>query len=357
VTRGTHGWRLGRRPGLDGIRGVALILVVIGHGQATLGHRLTIAGSVGVAMFFALSGFLISSILLEGERFVPFYRNRAVRLFPAMVVFVLVAGVAQQARTGVSMVRLWPAASYLGNWLAMPTSMTHLWSLAVEQQFYMVWPLALALVARWRNGPLVLCLAGMAGSLVLKIALWDGGAGAARLYGGSDTQAWAVMSGCLLAVLAHRGLVMVSVPWLGLAVLTGSVTAVAVPGGPTSTAVVVPLVVPVVSAALVWAVCAGHRDPLLTSAVLGYLGRRSYALYLWHPLAFGLALWAAGQGLAAMMLGVALTLLIAEMSWHLVEAPALRLRARPVPVAADPTPAAVPVGDGLPTLQIRAGAA
>jgi peptidoglycan/LPS O-acetylase OafA/YrhL len=351
----TGAWRLGRRPGLDGIRAVAVLLVVVSHSQVKFGHHLTIAGSAGVAVFFALSGFLISSILLEGEGFASFYRNRAVRLFPAMVVFVLVAGAVQQARTGVPMLRVWPAASYLGNWLGVPGSMTHLWSLAVEQQFYMVWPLALALVARWRNGPLVLCLGGMACSLALKLALWDGGAGASRLYAGSDTQAWALLSGCLLAVLAHRGLVTVAVPWLGIAVVAGSAVAVTVPGGPVSNAVVVPLVVPVVSALLVWAAC-GASDPFLTSSVLRYLGRRSYAVYLWHPFALGVGVWAVGPDLAALALGVGLTLLLAELSWRLVEAPFLRLRAGRA-VGQVSAPAHVPVAAPVPTLQVQAGAA
>jgi peptidoglycan/LPS O-acetylase OafA/YrhL len=352
----TRTWRLGRRPGLDGIRGVALVLVVIGHSEVQFGDRLTIAGGAGVAMFFALSGFLISSILLEGQGFGPFYRNRAVRLLPAMIVCLLVAGFVRQVGTGVSMVSLWPAASYLGNWLALPSPMTHFWSLAVEEQFYMVWPLALALVARWRNGPLVLCLAGMAGSLALKLALWDGGAGAARLYFGSDTQAWALLSGCLLAVLAHRGLVMVTVPRLGLVVVTGAVVAAAITGGPVSNAVVVPLVVPILSAMLVWAACGAH-NPFLASPVLGYVGRRSYALYLWHPFAFGLGVAVAGHDLTGAVLGLAVTLLLGEMSWRLVEAPCLRLRARRTPVAVEPVPARVPVGAGLATLQTRAGAA
>ncbi len=335
---------------------MAVVLVIVGHSQVSFSGRLTIAGSVGVAVFFALSGFLITSILLEGEGFVRFYRNRALRLFPAMVVFVLLAGAVQQVRTGVPMVRVLPAASYLGNWLDLPGSMTHLWSLAVEQQFYMVWPVAIALVARWRHGPLVLCLAGMTGSLALKLALWDGGAGAARLYAGSDTQAWALLSGCLLAVLAHRGLVTLAVPRLGVAVVAGSAFAATVPGGPLSNAVVVPLVVPVVAALLVWAACGGD-DPLLASSALRYLGRRSYALYLWHPFALGVGVWLAGHDLTALVLGVALTLLLAEMSWRLVEAPFLRLRAGRAFVSAVSAPAHAPVAAPLPALQAQAGAA
>ena len=351
----TGGWRLGRRPGLDGIRAIAVVLVVVAHSQVMVGHRLTIAGSVGVAVFFALSGFLITSILLEGEGFVRFYRNRALRLFPAMVVFVLLAGVVQQVRTGTPMVRLWPAASYLGNWLGAPGATTHLWSLAVEQQFYMVWPVALALVARWRNGPLVLCLGGMVGSAVLKLALWDGGAGAARLYAGSDTQAWALLSGCLLAVLAHRGLVTLAVPWLGIAAVAGSAVAVAVPGGPLSNAMVVPLVVPVLAALLVWAAC-GAADPILASPALRYLGRRSYALYLWHPFALSVGVAVAGHDLPALVLGVVIMLPLAELSWRLVEAPFLRLKAGRTR-STMPAPTPVPVAPSLPALQVQAGAA
>jgi peptidoglycan/LPS O-acetylase OafA/YrhL len=340
------GWRLGRRPSLDGVRGVAVLLVVTSHTTHTLTGRSSLAGGAGVAMFFSLSGFLITAILLEGQNFATFYRHRFLRLAPALVVFVLVAGALQDAITGVAVGRNWPALLYLANWMQVPGPwFGHLWTLGVEEQFYIVWPVAFLLSRRWRHGPLVLCLAGLAASLACKLALWDGGAGAARVYAGSDTEAWALLTGCLLAVLARQGLPPLRRPRLAAAGV-GCLFGLCLVGvDPTQSALVVPLVVPVIAAALIWMVCSLPPRVLETTA-LRHVGLRSYALYLWHPVFLALAVLAVGRSVPGVLLGLALSGLAAEASWWCVERPFLRLKSTGAPrpelaAMSDPEPAVV----------------
>jgi peptidoglycan/LPS O-acetylase OafA/YrhL len=322
------GWRLGRRPGLDGLRAVAVLLVVGSHVVHTLSGHAALSGSAGVMVFFALSGFLITAILMEGQEFATFYRNRLLRLAPALVVFVVVAGVIQQGVTGIPAVRNWPALLYLANWMSLPGPwFGHIWTLAVEEQFYMVWPVALVLSRRWRYGPLALCLGGMAASLACKLVLFDGGAGSSRIYVGSDTEAWALLSGCLVAVLAHHGLSPVRVRGLAPVTAVGLFGLCLAPATPTAAGLVVPLVVPVLAALLIWVVCS-TPSRLLEVPALRYVGRRSYALYLWHPACLAIAVLALGPSVAAVALGLSLAVMAAEASWRCVESPFLRRKAR-----------------------------
>jgi peptidoglycan/LPS O-acetylase OafA/YrhL len=334
------GWRLGRRPGLDGVRAIAVLLVIVAHAQKALTGETSLAGSTGVMVFFALSGFLITSIVFEGQDFVTFYRHRFLRLAPALVVFVAIAAAVQQALTGLPMWHAWPTLLYLANWMQVPPWFGHLWTLAVEEQFYLLGPVLLVVSRRWRHGPLVLCLGGMVLSLALKLALWDGGAGASRLYAGSDTEAWALLSGCLLAVLAHRGLPRLRRPGFATAGALCLFSLCLVHTSPAAAALAVPLAVPVFAGLLIWAACSASNR-LLESAVLRHIGVRSYALYLWHPVCLTLSVLKSGPTMAALAFGLGLSWAAAEASWWLVESPFLRLRSRTprsTPVDEDPRP-------------------
>ena len=215
-----RGPRLAHRPALDGLRGAAVLSVLLYHTGVLRG------GWIGVDTFFVLSGYLITSLLLAehdrtgGIALKAFWGRRARRLLPAL--FLLLAGVGlfaalvatAEAR---SVIRqdLWGALTYGSNWLdivrgsgywqtfTQPSPLAHVWSLAIEEQFYVVWPL----VAWWalrRGGARRLATVAAAGGVVLAawaIGLAWAGASVDRLYLGTDTRAPALLLGATLGAL------------------------------------------------------------------------------------------------------------------------------------------------------------
>jgi len=206
-------------PALDGMRGIAVLLVVAYHGERSLAPR---GGAIGVTMFFTLSGFLITTLLLR-ERATTgriglgrFYWRRALRLLPALVALVAVT-CAYSAITGNferTLSGAVPVLLYVGNWMRTLRDsdglglLEHTWSLSVEEQFYLVWPLAVigaaALVPKRRQAEAVLALAvaGALASLVWRLQLWDPAEprwSAARLYNGTDAVADQLLVGAALA--------------------------------------------------------------------------------------------------------------------------------------------------------------
>ena len=329
-------WRLGRRPALDGLRGVAILLVLACHMlDAFFAYgRFHTLGSAGVVVFFTLSGFLITSLLLEAPQtglrpLGRFYRNRVLRLYPAMVVAVLVIGGGQVILNLAGWGATVPVLLYYANWStiaqAPPTLLLPMWSLSIEEQFYLVWPLVFLLVRRWRNGPLLAAFAGIALSLIARFTLIAGGATTGRIYFGSDTQASTLLLGCLLAVLAHRGLRPLRVAWripLGVCGLTflSLVTRDSVGD------YWVPLLVPVVSSVIIWAACTERS--LLDNVVLQNIGRRAYGLYLWQcAIIWPMAAYV-GRGPFWALVTLGLVLVVGQLSYRFVEMPFLRLKAR-----------------------------
>jgi peptidoglycan/LPS O-acetylase OafA/YrhL/lysophospholipase L1-like esterase len=214
---------LGHLSGLDGLRGVAVLAVMLYHGGVSWMQ----GGFFGVDLFFVLSGFLITSLLLEEQRRAGsiglggFWSRRIRRLLPALLL--LIAGVAvyawlvstPEARPGVRN-DVFATLGYVANWhfiaeqtnyfaqAASPSPLAHTWSLAIEEQFYLVWPLLVLLLGRGR-GRLVrvglLALAGWAASATAMALLFHPGANPSREYYGTDTRSQVLMAGALTAVL------------------------------------------------------------------------------------------------------------------------------------------------------------
>ncbi len=209
-------WRLGRRPGLDGLRGLAVISVLIGH--ALQKGTVNWFSASGVDLFFVLSGFLITSLLLEeladsGRVSVRrFYLRRARRLVPAllvMIAFVVVVGLMVPGYGNGPM--LVGALTWSANWVKISqwhhagpefgSPLGHTWSLSVEEQFYLVWPLLLVLLSRFGRRALVIgTVAGLGTAAAIPLFTSD----PAHLYYGSDTRAMPLLAGCLLALWMHR---------------------------------------------------------------------------------------------------------------------------------------------------------
>jgi peptidoglycan/LPS O-acetylase OafA/YrhL len=296
-------WRLGHRPALDGLRGVAILLVIADHfGYAPKG-----TGSAGVALFFTLSGFLITRTILEARdaghwSYRSFLCARFVRLFPALLLMAsavaslrLLGGLAFDPRTIAALL-------YLGNFAALGSALDHAWSLAVEEQFYLVWPLALGLLLRGRN-PVRLAAGVAVISVVLRFTIGD----FETAYRSLPTNAFALLAGCALALVAPR---LRPLPnWVGV-VTTASIALVAWPIG---SFLVVPVATVVLAVPAVWA-----ATSMSAPRPLRFAGRISYAWYLWHypvVVLFGLTSggWAEAAGVVATgVVAVGSTLLIEE---------------------------------------------
>ena len=322
-------WRLGRRPALDGLRGLAIIAVVVHH---TYLIPVFGFGGVGVTMFFTLSGFLITSLILEeqeltgGVRLTRFFARRARRLLPALAAFAGASMVYGLLRSGGAppLSDLGYVAAYVGNWAIINGhhlgGFHHTWSLAVEEQFYLLWPLVLLALGRRERLRWWLTVTAVVTSVALRFALWDGGQGYVRVYYGSDTRADALLVGCLLAMHLRRRSedpryqpLQLAAALLALPVLTllaGNVYAL--------TAVVLPTVVPLLMVVAIRSALV--RDSgWLTCRALTLVGQRSYALYLWNYFGLAMAWQLPIPKVAQTIIGLAIAWCITQVSWHLVE--------------------------------------
>jgi len=333
-------WRLGYRPALDGLRAIAVLLVIGAH--AALVRN---AGGVGVLIFFVLSGFLITSLLLREHDesnhvdLIAFYRRRAARLLPALfamslvvAVYLLVTGKPERVLPDAG-----GAVSYVGNWLQIAgvkmVLTSHTWSLAVEEQFYIIWPALFLLILRFPR------VAWVVAGLLIVSELWRFtlsdvlGATSPRTTRGLDAAAPALLAGCALAfaVRARPNLSAGRVGYLlGAGLITGAVVVLALGGGSDWI-----LEATVAGTVLLIAAVHSTQTGLLTIAPLRYVGRISYGLYLWHFPVF--AILAVSRPIE-----IGATFAIAMVSYHAFEAPILRRYGRSRSKAPAAAPAAAP---------------
>jgi peptidoglycan/LPS O-acetylase OafA/YrhL len=373
--------------GLDGLRALAVAGVITYHVHSGW----LPGGYIGVDVFFGISGFLITHLLL-GEQMRAgrialggFWRRRAVRLLPELLLVLVAGGVTARLTagdgTGLGDGLRGDAASSLGfvnNWwqihegddyfhhLGTPPLLQHLWSLGVEEQFYLVWPLLLAVVlplARGRRQPWLRTALGLAAAGGAVASLWrmrtvgHGTAGVARAYFGTDTHSGALLAGCAAALLLpaldrvagrlpRRGLTAVR---SGLGVL--AVFAFVGPGDKVMYGWGFAAVA--VATTAVCAGCAvGAPVRFLDARPLRALGRHSYGLYLWHwPVVVALnTLWPAPDA-AVRVVELVAPLPLAVAGRQLVQRPvALRMRAAarvPRPTSGVPLAAAGAVAAAL----------
>lgn len=357
---------LGHRPGLDGLRAVAVAAVMAQHaGLRTPGGSgpLVPGGFLGVDVFFVISGFLITALLLvEHERhgrvdLRAFWLRRARRLLPA--VGLMVAGTS--VLVAVTDLPLDPgsvrgdglsALAYVANWryvvteqsyfaaFGLPSPFRHLWSLSLEEQWYVVFPpLLVAVLAAVRRRPALL-LAGLAGaaaaSAAWMAAVHQPGTDPSRAYYGTDTRAQALLVGAALAVvmvhfpalaarLARLGPVTALVGLLALAAMFRTIE-----GGGAALYQGGFLLVALTSAAVVAGVALpGARGPvarLLSLRGPVVVGQMSYGLYLWHwPVYVWLTPDRVGHdGVALAAVRVAVSAAVATVSYVVVEQPVRR---------------------------------
>jgi len=333
-------WQLGHRPGLDGLRGIAILLVMVDHAGIDLAKR---AGAVGVTIFFVLSGFLITILLLEERaqrgRFSlgRFYWRRALRLLPALVVFLAVVTLVMYlaGRTDEIAGDVVPTLFYFMNWSTVagnnPGLLSHTWSLSIEEQFYLVWPIALlGLLAvrpereRWIAGVLV----GLAlVAITLRALVWSWPEGYHRAYFGTDTRMDALAVGCLVAVAFSQRPIRVPA-WL-MVPLAGAIPLIVWTTNDASMATFGLAATALAAAGLVAGAAAGTGERVLGWRPLAWVGIVSYGLYLWHRPIMK-AFTGSGMGGIAWSVVVmfALSIGIAWLSRRFVEQPFLRMKNR-----------------------------
>jgi peptidoglycan/LPS O-acetylase OafA/YrhL len=322
---------------LDGLRGIAILLVMGNHFEVP---GFTHAGQVGVTLFFVLSGFLITALLLGDWRehaqigFAGFYMRRGLRLLPALVAMLAVV-TPLMALTGHDWVQATlPALLYYANWAQVVAGqipvLGHTWTLSIEEQFYIVWPaLLLALLVTFRGikWPIVILCGGAVIAIVARILLWEPTVeGFFRVFYGSDTRADALLLGCALGFIFSRRPVKPPKWVVGAAVATGVLCIVTPSLG--FLAVVGLTAVAIASLVLV-ALAATTVGGMLDWAPLVWFGTASYSLYLWHvPILSLIRESSLGHSLLGTAAAAVLTLAAAAISRKFVELPALRLRPR-----------------------------
>ena len=351
-----------RAPGLDGLRALAVLAVLIFHQNIAI----VPAGFLGVDVFFVLSGYLITDLLAgqwEAGRRIDlrgFWVRRARRLLPALAVMLLVvtAAVAVIAPAQASALRpaLLGALTYTSNWsqavghqsyfatFGPPPPLQHLWSLAVEEQFYLLWPLVLVVVVRLRSRPLRAALAwlGAAASAVAMAAMYVPGSDPSRVYYGTDTHASALLIGAALALTWPRPRLATAAPRLagrldaaGVAGLMLLAWAMGHFAGADPAVYPAGLILAALAAGCVVAAAAGPGvvAAMLSWRPLSWLGIRSYGIYLWHWPVIALGAVLAGPGAAGFWAHVAetaLPIVLAALSWRWIEVPIMRNGVRSV---------------------------
>ena len=362
-----------RIAGLDGVRAIGIILVLLFHGGVSWAS----GGFFGVDVFFVLSGFLITGLLVaefcqhRGIALLRFWGHRVRRLLPALLaVLVAVAAYAWLWAPSGTMDQLrgdaWSTLLYVNNWhqvlggqgyfaeLAAPRPLLHAWSLSIEEQFYLVWPIVVLVVLRLTRSLAALLAVALGGALLSGVAmawLFHPGLGANRAYYGTDTRVQALLLGAALALvlarpltsrgstdpsgalirsfdltgpartalLAAGGIGLVVIGWMAATV--DSVTTWPYRGGFGLLALA--------TVALIASVAMVQDGPwarMLSIRPIAYVGAISYGLYLWHwPLYVLLDHGRTGlSGVPLLLVRLAASSAVAIASYHLLEMPIRR---------------------------------
>ena len=339
----------GYEPALDGVRAIAVLSVMAGH----LG--LVYAGGLGVDIFFVLSGYLITAILVSEFSATgrislkKFYARRALRILPAVILLLIVLNLlvaTAQPREQAETFR-WDSLGglfYIANWLRAFGRdlgiLGHLWSLSIEEQFYFFWPIILAFfLSRKTSINQILVIIAFAVVLVNgdRVYLYHGIESFNRIYNGLDTRADTLLVGCALGLAGYRFLsrrVLAVLGVLGAAfvahVLFRSYPVPAdlqVPFGLTVGGTLFALGVAFALAAIL-ANSKSIFAKFLQLPPLVWTGRLSYGLYLWHfPVFTFVSGWfAALPPVKLMPLQVVGTFVCATLSYYFLERPCLRLK-------------------------------
>ena len=316
-----------RIPSLDGLRAISISLVIVGHLARWKHISLPIPGAygnLGVRIFFVLSGFLITKLLLREQKHTgtisigDFYLRRAYRILPAAFAYLLVVKIIFWSQVG--WYDMAAAAFYVANMRTMAAWMLgHLWSLSIEEQFYLLWPFALK---TWFRHKTAILLAVMFASPVF-IALLYAVHARSGILGSLPVYADELAIGCLLAAFAPR---MPRIPWpVGLVMAFAMFLIPLYPANtPLRTLFMLFVLKPLMHVSIAGVVLHVIQTPYraLNWGPIVWLGKISYSLYLWQEVFCSNPNLKLGYSLIALAIGAAC------ISYYCVEQPMLRLRER-----------------------------
>lgn len=342
--------------GLDGLRAISVIAVILYH----LHVSGIVGGYLGVTIFFVLSGYLITDLLVnEYEKYgtinlKSFWIRRFRRLIPALFTMLILIGfwITLFQRSFLVGLRseILAAASYISNWFYVvqehsyftkfspPSPLQHMWSLAVEEQFYIIWPLILIVslsFIRKKEKFSLWILGGAIASAIMMAIMFTPGEDPSRVYYGTDTRAFSLLIGAVLAFLWPSGKLKEKVTDEAKKLLNGA--------GAGSFFILLlmfifmheegpflyyggMLLASIVTAILIATIVhpASHIGDILSFKPLLWVGVRSYGIYIWHfPLVvlMGAGVDGVDIPLWKTFFIIGLTLLLAELSWRFVEDP------------------------------------
>ncbi len=341
-------------PELDALRGAAILSVMIFHAHAPLWT----GGFIGVEIFFVLSGFLITSLLVsEYDRYGSvslghFYMRRVLRLGPALIALLFAFCLTsflflgdQQATTNYidSLIALF----YVSNWaralsIHPPDLLGHTWSLSIEEQFYIIWPFVLLLMLRGSSNRYQIVIASATVAVlswILRVYLLSNHATLERLYNGLDTRADALMVGCTIGVAWSSG-------FLARQEIKDTLSRILLFAAPISATCLLAFgvlgdyylawlfqvgffVIELLTAILVIDILINAKSlirKLLGMRWLVWIGTISYGLYLWHYPIYRALFALKFSGLAVLTIGSLATFLAASISYYLMEKPILKLK-------------------------------